>query len=88
MRAKSCVHGGEEGEDLRHRLWLRLLAGRQVVVAAQVTRWCWRHLPGRASAVRDCVGALDQAAMASGGKVTRVLAASVLDGLFAPEGEG
>ncbi|MCP1212046.1 P-loop NTPase family protein [Acetobacter okinawensis] len=88
LRATSSVPVGPAEEDLLHRLLLRLLAERQIVVAPQVTRWLLRHLPRRASAVRDCVGALDQAAMASGGKVTRVLAASVLDGLFAPEGEG
>ncbi|MFH7811045.1 MULTISPECIES: chromosomal replication initiator DnaA [Acetobacter] len=87
LRATSSVPLGQAEEDLLHRLLLRLLAERQIVVAPQVTEWLLRRLPRRASAVRDCVGALDQAAMASGGKVTRVLAASVLEGLFARDGE-
>ncbi|MCP1243120.1 chromosomal replication initiator DnaA [Acetobacter lambici] len=87
LRATSSVPLGQAEEDLLRRLLLRLLAERQIVVAPQVTEWLLRRLPRRASAVRDCVGALDQAAMASGGKVTRALAASVLEGLFAQDGE-
>ncbi|GAN70217.1 hypothetical protein ASY01nite_10190 [Acetobacter syzygii] len=87
LRATSSVPLGRAEEDLLHRLLLRLLAERQIVVAPQVTKWLLRHLPRRASAVRDCVAALDHAAMASGGKVTRTLAASVMDGLFAHDGE-
>ena len=87
LRATSSVPLGQAEEALLRRLLLRLLAEREIVVAPQVTEWLLRRLPRRASAVRDCVGALDQAAMAAGGKVTRVLAAKVLEGLFARDGE-
>lgn len=76
---------GPAEEGLLHRLLLRLLAERQIVVGAQVTEWLLRRLPRRASAVRDCVAMLDQAALESGGRITRALAANVLESLLARE---
>ncbi|QEO16506.1 P-loop NTPase family protein [Acetobacter vaccinii] len=87
LRATTSVPVGPAEEYLLHRLLLRLLAERQVVVAPQVTRWLLPRLPRRASAVRDCVAMLDQAALAEGGPVTRALAARVLDILAAREGD-
>lgn len=85
LRATASVPLGPAEEGLLHRLLLRLLAERQIVVGAQVTEWLLRRLPRRASAMRDCVAMLDQAALESGGRVTRTLAATVLESLLARE---
>lgn len=81
LRATASVPMGEAEEDLLHRLLLRLVAERQLVMGPQVTDWLLRRLPRRASAVRDYVALLDQAVMVSGGRITRALAAAALEKL-------
>ncbi|MBO1323843.1 chromosomal replication initiator DnaA [Acetobacter sp. TBRC 12305] len=87
LRATAAVPVGQASGDLLRRLLLRLLAERQLVVAPQVTEWLLRRLPRSAGAVRDCVAMLDAAALATGGGVTRGLAASVLENLQKREDE-
>ncbi|KGB26060.1 Chromosomal replication initiator protein DnaA [Acetobacter tropicalis] len=81
VRATASVPIGQAEEELLHRLFLRLLAERQIVVAQPVTEWLLRRLPRNARAIRDMAALLDQAALASGGKVTRALAGSMLETL-------
>lgn len=81
VRATSSVPIGQAEESLLRRLFLRLLAERQIVVAQPVTDWLLRRLPRNASAIRAMAAQLDHAALASGGKVTRVLAQSVMEKL-------
>lgn len=85
LRATASVPIGQAEEDLLRRLFLRLLAERQMVVAQPVTEWVLRRLPRNAGAIREMAARLDQAALASGEKVTRALAASVLEALLAEE---
>lgn len=82
LRATSSVPIGQAEEELLRRLFLRLLAERQMVVAQPVTEWLLRRLPRNAGAIRDMAARLDQAALASGEKVTRALAAGVLETLL------
>lgn len=87
VRATASVPIAQAEEELLRRLFLRLLAERQIVVAQPVTDWLLRRLPRNARAIRDMAALLDQAALAAGGKVTRALAGSVLETLLAQEAE-
>ncbi|MFT8721341.1 MAG: chromosomal replication initiator DnaA [Acetobacter malorum] len=86
LRATASVPIGQAEEELLRRLFLRLLAERQMVVAQPVTEWLLRRLPRNAGAIRDMAARLDQAALASGEKVTRALAAGVLETLQEDDG--
>lgn len=79
VRATSSVPIGQAEEALLRRLFLRLLAERQLVVAQPVTEWLLRRLPRTAHAIREMAERLDHAALASGGKITRALAQSILE---------
>ncbi|GAN59972.1 hypothetical protein ACI01nite_01940 [Acetobacter cibinongensis] len=79
VRATSSVPIGQAEEALLRRLFLRLLAERQIVVAQPVTEWLLRRLPRTARAIRDIAERLDHAALASGGKITRALASTILE---------
>lgn len=87
VRATSSVPLGQAEESLLRRLFLRLLAERQIVVAQPVTEWLLRRLPRNASAIRTMAARLDQAALAAGGKVTRALAQSVMEDMQTEKGE-
>ncbi len=66
-------------EDAMLRVLLaRLLADRQLVVAAPVQEWLLRRLPRHPGALREAAARLDRAALAQGRSVTRALAAEVL----------
>jgi chromosomal replication initiation ATPase DnaA len=83
LRATAAVALGRPEEALLRVLLLRLLAERQLAVTPPVVEWLLLRLPRRADAMREAARLLDQAALASGGAVTRTLAAAVLDELLA-----
>ena len=78
LRATAAVGLRRPEEALLRILLLRLLAERQLSVAQPVIEWLLRRLPREADAMREAARLLDQAALASGGAVTRTLAASAL----------
>ncbi|MCQ8277136.1 chromosomal replication initiator DnaA [Acetobacteraceae bacterium KSS8] len=79
LRAIHSVPIGQPDEAMLRILLLRLLVERQLVVAPSVVDWLLARLPRTAGAMRDAARALDEAALASGRRVTRALAAAVLD---------
>ena len=79
LRATASVAINPAEEYLLYRLFLRLLAERQLVVPHQIVMWLLYRIPRQASAVCDCVALLDQMAIAEGGLITRALAARVLE---------
>nr|WP_294914797.1 chromosomal replication initiator DnaA [uncultured Neokomagataea sp.] len=82
LRATATTATSEPEDELRARLLLSLLAGRQLVVSQQVTDWLWRHLPRTGDALVEAVQRLDEAALAKGVPITRALALSVLPDLL------
>ena len=87
LRAVTAVEIGPPEDSLLHALLLRLAADRQLALGTGVAEWLLRRLPRTAAALRDAVARLDQASLAAGGAITRVLAAAALDGMdgFGPE---
>ncbi len=84
LRATVAV-GLHPPEDAMLRVLLaRLLADRQLLVAAPVQEWLLLRLPRHPGALREAAARLDRAALAQGRSVTRALAADVL----AAYGEG
>ena len=79
LRATASVAIDQAEEYLLYRLFLRLLAERQLVVPHQIVMWLLYRMPRQARAVCDCVALLDQMAIAEGGVVTRALAVRVLE---------
>ncbi|WP_428375696.1 chromosomal replication initiator DnaA [Lichenicoccus sp.] len=82
LRATAAVGLRQPEEGLLRILLQRLLAERQLAVAQPVVDWLLLRLPRRADAMREAARRLDQAALASGGAVTRSLAGLVLDELL------
>ena len=83
LRATVAVGLRQPEEGLLRILLQRLLAERQLAVAQPVVDWLLLRLPRRADAMREAARLLDQAALASGGAVTRSLAGLVLAELLA-----
>src|SRR6185312_17541468 len=78
LRAIAAVEIGPPDDSLLRSLLARLLADRQLTVAPAVQDWLLLRLPRTPAALRETVARLDHAALVSGGRVTRALAASVL----------
>ena len=86
LRATAAAGIGAAEDSLLRALLARLLAERQVAVAAPVQDWLLTRLPRTPAAVRESAARLDRAALASGRAVTRPVAATVLADLTdAPE---
>jgi chromosomal replication initiation ATPase DnaA len=81
LRAVVAVKIGPAEDDLLRALLARLLAERQIAVAAPVQDWLLARLPRTPAAVREAAARLDRAALAAGRAVTRAVAAAVLAGL-------
>jgi chromosomal replication initiation ATPase DnaA len=75
------IHAAED--ELLRRLFARLLAERQIALPATLQDWLRLRLPRTPGAMREAAARLDRAALASGGRVTRSLAAAVLSELDA-----
>jgi chromosomal replication initiation ATPase DnaA len=83
LRATLAVGIAAPGEALLAALLAKHLADRQIRVAADVQAWLLARLPREAAAIAGAVAALDAAALAAGGPVTRALARGVLPELGA-----
>ncbi len=68
-------------DSLLRALLARLLAERQLAVPAPLQYWLLARLPRTPAAIREAAARLDRMALAAGGRVTRGVAAAVLDGL-------
>ena len=66
-------------------LLARLLAERQLSVPETVQDWLLLRLPRSQAAIREAAARLDRAALATGGGVTKTLAATVLAGFPAED---
>ena len=78
LRAITAVQIGAAEDSLLRALLLRLLTDRQLAMAAPLQDWLLLRLPRSPGVLREAVARLDHAALASGGKIVRPLAASVL----------
>lgn len=83
LRATPSVSIGRPDEEMLRILLLRLLVERQLAVAPPVIDWLLARLPRTAASMLAAARGLDEAALASGRRVTRALAATVLAGLLA-----
>jgi chromosomal replication initiation ATPase DnaA len=64
-------------------LLARLLAARQLAVGQALQDFLLARLPRRPGALREAVARLDRAALAAGGRISRTLAMSVIEGMEA-----
>ncbi|MDE2005192.1 MAG: chromosomal replication initiator DnaA [Rhodospirillales bacterium] len=78
LRAGAAVWIGPAEDSLLDALLARLLAERQLVVAAPVREFLLRRLPRAPGALREAVARLDRAALGAGRGVSRALAADIL----------
>jgi chromosomal replication initiation ATPase DnaA len=85
LRAITAIRIGPADETLLRTLLVRLLAERQLVVAASVQAWLLARLPRTPGALREAVARLDRAALVAGRPITRAFAAATLGDLIAPE---
>jgi chromosomal replication initiation ATPase DnaA len=79
LRATLAVGIAAPGEGLLAALLAKHLADRQLRVAPEVQSWLLARLPREAAAIAEAVAALDAAALAAGGPVTRALARQVIE---------
>ena len=78
LRAAAAVELRAPEDDLLAPLFARLLADRQLVVPAPVQAWLLRRLPRHPRALGEAAEQLDQALLASGGRVTRTVAVQIV----------
>jgi chromosomal replication initiation ATPase DnaA len=78
LRAIQAVALHLPDDSLLDALLARLLAERQLAVAAPIQTFIRLHAPRTGAALREISARLDRAALAAGGKVTRRLAGWVL----------
>lgn len=83
LRAITAVQIGAAEDSLLEALLRRLVADRQLDLSAALQDWLRRRLPRSPAALREAVGRLDHAALAAGGRISRTLAADVLQDLLA-----
>ena len=83
LRAITAVEIGPREDPLLDALLLRLAADRQLDLSPSLQEWLRRRLPRSSGALREAVARLDRAALATGGKIGRTLAAETLADLLA-----
>lgn len=84
VRAITAVGLGAADDELLVTLLARLAADRQLALPNGLGPWLLARLPRTPGCLREAVARLDRAALASGGKLTRGLAAAVLAELLEP----
>jgi chromosomal replication initiation ATPase DnaA len=93
LRAISAVALGQPDDDLLRAIFAHVLAERQLAVPQRLQAYLLDRLPRTGAALWDAAARLDRLALASGGQVTRGIAAAVAgdadgDGAGAVEGHG
>ncbi|HZF74654.1 MAG TPA: DNA replication protein [Acetobacteraceae bacterium] len=81
LRATHAVGIGHPSDALMEAVLGKLLADRQLTLDAVLRPYLLARLPREAGALAAAVAAIDRAALAAGGAVTRPLLRAVLDGL-------
>ena len=84
LRASLVVEIAPPDDAMLSALLFRLAAARQLILNAQVSGFLLTRLPRTPATLREAIARLDHAALASGGKITRALAAEVLSDLLSP----
>jgi chromosomal replication initiation ATPase DnaA len=84
LRASLAVEITPPDDDLLRALLFRLAAARQLRISPAMAGYLLQRLPRTPAALREAVARLDRAALAAGGKVTRLLAAQSLGDLLTP----
>jgi chromosomal replication initiation ATPase DnaA len=79
LRASLAVEILAPDDAMLSTLLFRLASARQLILNGQVSQFLLTQLPRTPDALREAVARLDHAALASGGKVTRGLAAQILN---------
>lgn len=83
LRAITAVEIGPPEDSLLDALLRRLAADRQLDLSPSLHEWLRRRLPRSPGALREAVARLDHAALATGGKISRILAVETLADLLA-----
>jgi chromosomal replication initiation ATPase DnaA len=78
LRAVTAIEIEPPDDALLEVLLARLLADRQLTVTPALQAWLLSRLPRTPAALREVVARLDRAALAAGGRISRMLAAAVL----------
>jgi len=85
LRASLAVEISPPDDALLEALLLRLAADRQLRLNQIMVNFLLQRLPRTPAVLREAVARLDRAALASGGRVTRLLAAQTLGDLLTPD---
>jgi chromosomal replication initiation ATPase DnaA len=85
LRASLAVQILPPDDELLAALLGRLATARQLVLTLPVRNFLLTRLPRTPAALREAVARLDRAALAAGAKISRHLAASILDDLAIQE---
>ncbi len=85
LRASLAVEIGPPEDELLSLLLTRLAAERQLALNLGVRNFLLTRLPRTAAAMREAVARLDRAALDRGVKITRGLAAGLLEDLADPD---
>jgi chromosomal replication initiation ATPase DnaA len=88
LRASLAVEISPPDDALLEALLLRLAAARQLRLNQIMVNYLLQHLPRTPGILREAVARLDRAALASGGRVTRLLAGQTLGDLLTPDYSG
>jgi chromosomal replication initiation ATPase DnaA len=87
LRAIMAVEVRPPDDELLRVLLARLLAERQIAVPEAVQDWLLPRLPRTPAAMREVAARLDRAGLATGHRIGRAVAASVLAGMSGDDRE-
>ncbi len=86
LRLAPCVEIGAPDDALIRAVLVKLLIDRQLVVDIRIVDYAALHLERSLDAARQFIEALDREALSRHGRITRQIAADVLDSLSAADG--
>jgi chromosomal replication initiation ATPase DnaA len=78
LRATTAAAVGPAEDPLLRALLARLLSDRQLLVGEALQDWLLARLPRHPAALREAAARLDRHALATGGRVTRAMAAAFI----------
>lgn len=80
LKAATVVEIGEPDEELLGQIIVKLFADRQLAIDEKLVAYIVRRMERSLAAANDIVDRLDRLALARGARITRALAAEVLEG--------
>lgn len=83
LRATTAVAIAPAEDALLRAVLRRVCADRQLPAPEPVQEWLLLHLPRTPAAMEEAAARLDRAALAAGGRITRALAARIVDDMAA-----